>query len=275
MKRTSGPVSMPGTRERLLTLSWQGVFLILLTLTACRSISDIKPLRISIINITSDSATLIEGWSPSTRLHYLLTLPTQAATDTPPPLIVFLHSLEERGGPIQLLVDSPEGQGRGIAAYALETENFDFATLSPLCPRGSYWTFLHGRVASLIAKVVAEYGLDPERIFLSGVSMGGMGTWSLGMARPDLFKALAPIAGPVYTPPIRPRYGRLQSVPVFAFHDRHDPSIPFSLAESSIDKFQTQGGNGRLTVYETGRHYIQDLVFEDGELFDWFLGLND
>ncbi|HAE22246.1 MAG TPA: hypothetical protein DCG47_07985 [Spirochaetaceae bacterium] len=223
--------------------------------------------------LNKDVPMLVQGKSSSAGLHYVLTLPGAVAGGSHPPLIVFLHSLEERGGPLDLLMDNPKGQGLGLAGYAYGKPGFPFATLSPLCPKGGFWTFMHRRLVTLIMEVVAEYGLDPGRVFLSGVSMGGIATWSLGMYRPGLFKALAPIAGPVYTPPIRPRYSRLAGLPVFAFHDRSDPSIAFALAEASVEKLNSRGGSGKLTAYDTGLHYIQEQVFYDGELFERFLAL--
>lgn len=221
-----------------------------------------------------DKPIMMSGRSSSSRLEYLITMPSLSAGGARPPLIVFLHSLEERGTDVKLLLNNPAGQGLGLAGHAMANADFPFATLSPLCPRHTYWTFLHGRLARLVREIVEIYGLDSARIFLSGVSMGGIASWSLGMAEPELFRAIAPIAGPVYTPPILPRYNRLKTVPVLAFHDRLDPSIPFDLAVDSVQKLNAQGGSGQLTEYNTGRHYIQDLIFAEGKLFSWFLGLN-
>ena len=113
-------------------------------------------------------------------------LPASSPGGEHPPLIVFLHSLEERGGPVELLVDNPDGQGLGLAGYAGAQEDFPFATLSPLCPRYGFWTFMHRRLAALVNEITAEYKLDQKRVFLTGVSMGGMGAWSLGMYQPNL-----------------------------------------------------------------------------------------
>mgnify|MGYP002410315332 FL=1 len=186
-----------------------------------------------------------------------------------PSLIVFLHSLEERGGPLDLLVENPRGEGLGLAGYALAHPEFPFATLSPLCPRGRYWTFLHCRLAALIRETVAAHGLDARGVFLTGVSMGGIGTWSLGMAEPGMFRALAPMAGAVYVPPMVPRYRALREVPVRAYHDLRDPSIPFGLAERSIARLNASGGRGELVASDTGGHYIHRTAFEEGGVFRW------
>ena len=73
--------------------------------------------------------------------------------------------------------------------------DFPFVTLSPLSPAGSFWFFLHRRLDLLIGEVAEHYPVDPDLVYLAGVSIGGMGVWSLAMAFPKRFAAAAPIAG--------------------------------------------------------------------------------
>ena len=211
--------------------------------------------------------------SASSGLSYVVTVPGERALAEPRlmPMVVFLHSLEERGRKLELLFDNPEGQGIGLAGFAAADGDFPFVTLSPLCPAGSFWFFLHRRLDLLIAEVAEHYPVDPDRVYLAGVSMGGMGVWSLAMAFPKRFAAAAPIAGGVYSPPMRRRYAAMIEVPVWAFHARHDPSIPLRKNERAIADLNAAGGTARITVIESDRHYIQDEVFRSGELFAWFL----
>lgn len=213
------------------------------------------------------------GYGDAARLSYVLTIPERRDEAAPTPLIVFLHSLEERGGPLCALIDNPAGQGKGLAAFALERDDFPFATLSPLCPKGSYWTFLHRRLAALIREVSAERGLSGAPILLCGASMGGIGAWSMGMAYPELFTAVAPMAGAVYTPPIRPRFARLGDIPVWAYHARGDRSIPFDKAYASMAKLLADGGEGELFAVDSDEHYVHERVFAEGLLFERFLAL--
>jgi predicted peptidase len=211
--------------------------------------------------------------STSSGLSYVVTTPAERASTGPDlmPMVVFLHSLEERGRKLDVLFDNPEGQGIGLAGLAVEDGDFPFVTLSPLCPAGSYWFFLHRRLDLLIAEVVERYPVDPDRVCLMGVSMGAMGIWSLAMAFPHRFAAAAPIAGGVYSPPMRRRYSAMTDVPVWAFHARHDPSIPLQKNERAVEDLNAAGGDARITVIESDAHYIQDQVFRSGELFAWFL----
>jgi predicted peptidase len=91
------------------------------------------------------------------------------------------------------------------------------------------------------------------------------------MAWPARFAAIAPIAGGVYTPPMLPRYRALRNTAVWAFHDAHDPSIPYRKSARAVERVNRAGGTARLSTFESGRHYIHDTVFADGELFEWFL----
>jgi len=91
------------------------------------------------------------------------------------------------------------------------------------------------------------------------------------MAFPHRFAAAAPIAGGVYSPPMRRRYAAMTDIPVWAFHARHDPSIPLRKDERGVASLNAAGGDARITVIESDALYIQDQVFRSGELFAWFL----
>jgi predicted peptidase len=93
----------------------------------------------------------------------------------------------------------------------------------------------------------------------------------MAMAYPDRFAAVAPIAGGVYTPPMRRRFSRMADVPVWAFHARGDQSIPLKKNRAAVEDLVDAGGAARLTILEGDEHYIHDQVFADGAVFDWFL----
>lgn len=211
-------------------------------------------------------------FSSQSGLNYLLTFP--ADYDANPsrawPLLIFLHSLEERGERLGAVIENPKGEGPGLARFALAKEDFAFVTLSPLCPERTHWFSIHDRLDQLLEEVVRDHRIDRRRIMLTGVSMGGMGTWSWSMARPEWFAAAAPIAGGIYTPPMSSDVSPLKAVPVWAFHDRKDPSIPYEKEQGPIERLRQAGGEAKLTATETGRHSIHGEVFGEGALFDWF-----
>lgn len=222
---------------------------------------------------------LIIGYSRSSRLHYALTLPdpNRAEGSNRPPLIVFLHSIEERGRDVSKVISHPQGEGPGLATLALDagTNNplSSCATLSPLCPQGSAWLLLHRRVMRLIEEQTRGGVFDRRRILLTGVSMGGMGVWSLGMAHPTLFRALAPIAGGVFSPPMGRQFGVLRGLPVRVFHDRDDPSIPLRHDSWAVARLTKLGADVTLQTTHLGKHYIHEEIYRAAELFRWFLDL--
>ena len=211
------------------------------------------------------------AFSNSAGLNYLLTLPNRDDAGAAAPLIVFLHSLEERGDRLSPAFENPAGQGIGLAAFAAEQDDFPFVTLSPLCPANTYWFNIHERLARLVEEIVVEYQIDPSRVYLTGVSMGGMGAWSFAMAYPEVFSAVAPLAGGVYSPPMPADYDRLVHLPFWAFHARGDESIPLDVAERSVAGLRAAGGSAQLQVIESDEHYIHEEVFADGAVFEWFL----
>ena len=212
----------------------------------------------------------IARYSEKSGRNYLATFPESEALKNRP-VIIFLHSLEERGLSIEKLIDNPEGEGKGLAAYALADGGFPFITVSPLCPNGTGWPFIVDRLDILLEEITDRFQVDESRIFLTGVSMGGMGVWAWAMASPDTFAAAAPISGGIYSPPMKENIDAVVDLPIWAFHDKRDPSIPIKKEEGTIEKLEAAGSPVRYTVTDEGRHYIHTDVFESGGLFEWFL----
>src|SRR4051812_11940564 len=127
--------------------------------------------------------TLSRRISRDVRLRYLLALPAGYAAadgDTPRrwPLILFLHGAGERGAALQKV------KKHGIPRVVEEgrVADFPFIAAAPQCPEGSRWTMQLEALAALLDDLQAGYRIDPERIYLTGLSMGGFGTWALAAA---------------------------------------------------------------------------------------------
>ena len=147
-------------------------------------------------------------------MNYLLTAPTDFDPKTEKlPLIVFLHGVGERGDNIEKV------KLHGIPKYFGKDENYRglrVLTLSPQCPMGFVWANLVREIKELILTVAEEMNADPDRITITGLSMGGFGTWEMICAYPDLFAAAGPICGGgvpwrllglTHFPPIRTFHG--------------------------------------------------------------------
>lgn len=146
-------------------------------------------------------------------------------------------------------------------------EDFPFAVLSPQCPSGHRWTHLLIQVKELIDKVVANYNFDKDRIYLTGVSLGGYGTWNLAMTYPGAFAAIAPIAcnGGMIDEALR-----LADMPVWSFQGERDG---FELHQKMIDKVKkTSRTDVRYTKYpETDHEGTWVKAYKTPELYEWFL----
>ena len=119
----------------------------------------------------------------------------------------------------------------------------------------------------MLTELLATLRADPDRVYLTGLSMGGFGTWSLAMAYPDRFAAIAPICGGG-----DPQLAcALKDVPVWAFHGAKDPTVPLEQSEQMVQALEACGGNVRLTVYPEADHDSWPETYANPDLYAWFL----
>ncbi|HNX66861.1 MAG TPA: hypothetical protein PKH02_08260 [Bacteroidales bacterium] len=212
------------------------------------------------------------GYSGKSRLNYVVTFPHDYDTDSSSyPLILFLHSQAERGDDINLLIDNESRGSDLLTPVALKDKDFPFITISPLCPKHWGWPVIDWRLNRLLREVTKKYRINTSKIYLTGVSMGGMGTWSLAMGYPHWFAAIAPISGGIMFPMTVMKPRSIKNIPVWAFHDRYDTTIPIRFEENKVNRLIHAGGNVKYTVTETGRHEIWTDIFDKPDLFNWFL----
>ena len=248
-------------------------FIIFVLLFSCVSYSKKIILENKQINeITSNFWS--EKYSAKSGLQYLITFPKSYDIEQQNeyPVILFLHSMEERGSDISLLLNNPVGEGNGIAPYALNNK-YEFITISPLCPKNAYWPLISKRLNLLLIDIVNTYRVKKQNIYLTGVSMGGMGVWSLSMKYPGWFAAIAPISGGIYFPYMKENITAIKKIPVWGFHDKYDPEIPLKKEQSTIDHLRDFGGVVKYTISEKSEHYIHEDIYNNGELFSWFLNI--
>jgi len=225
--------------------------------------------------------------SKSVAYDYLLFLPSAygAKTERRWPTILFLHSTAEAGANLALLLkngppklietttaENSTLQTPSEASKALASE---FIVLSPQCPVSQGWDA--EALLALLDDVSAKYRVDPSRVYLTGFSMGGFGTWSLGLKHPHRFAAIAPISGGgdlvdigAGLPGKRPA---LQALPIWVFHGGKDTGVPLSESERMIDAVKRVSGNSevRLTVYPDAGHDSWTETYNNPELYRWFL----
>jgi pimeloyl-ACP methyl ester carboxylesterase len=175
--------------------------------------------------------------------RYLLYLP-QRYVEHPEeklPLLLFLHGSSGRGQDLERL------KRYGPPARLKDEVDFPMAMVAPQLPAGAWET---SSVLELLDEVVASFRMDPDRIYLTGVSLGGQGAWGIAARAPERFAAMAPVCG----------FGDLQSaarlrnLPIWAFHGALDEIVPLAPHQQLVEAVNRAGGSARLTIYEQGDH---------------------
>lgn len=202
--------------------------------------------------------------------NYLLFLPEgyEPKGDKKFPLMMFLHGAGERGTNL-----SKVGQ-HGPPKIVKTKKDFPFVLVSPQCAAGSWWT--EELVMGLLDDVIARHNIDTNRVYLTGLSMGGYGTWAMASKYPERFAAVAPICGGGERIAVllagRSKAAALKTLGVWAFHGGKDPVVPLSESERMIDAFQKAGcKEAKLTVYPEAGHDSWTEAYNTPELWDWFL----
>lgn len=195
---------------------------------------------------------------------YLLFLPEDyGAPNKTFPIILFLHGSGERGcNPEKLKSFGPFTQ------VARDTR-FPFIILGPVCPNGKWWSDAEVTlsVMALLDKVCTDYAIDRDRVYLTGLSMGGFGTWSLAEQYPDVFAAIAPVSGGGN--PYRAK--EIKHIPVMIFHGQNDRNVPVWQAQQMAMSLTQAGGDAKLMVYPNAGHNIWDQVYSRQQLYAWFM----
>ncbi|MDR2755728.1 MAG: prolyl oligopeptidase family serine peptidase [Planctomycetaceae bacterium] len=180
------------------------------------------------------------------------------------PLLLFLHGAGERGntpeeitkvkvhGPPKLL-DKPEFN-----------KTFPCVTVSPQCKHDFAWS--PPQLILLLDHIEQNYKINKQRIYVTGISMGGFGTWMCLNESPQRFAAAAPICGGA-----KPEWAeKLVEIPIWNFHGDKDGAIPLSMSQNIVDAIHKAGGEKMIfTIYENGQHDVWTRTYDNQLLFDW------
>ena len=195
---------------------------------------------------------------------YLLYLPPSYATTREKlPLVVFLHGAGERGHDLAAV------ERHGLPKLIARGAEFPFAVISPQCPRFHWWVddLQQHLLLQVIEGAVSAYGFDPDRIYLTGISMGGFGVWRLAGAHPERFAAAVPICGGGRIEDAE----RLVELPIWAFHGALDFIVPLSCSAEMADAVNRAGGRVKLTVYPEAEHDSWTQTYENPAVYEWLL----
>lgn len=202
-------------------------------------------------------------------LPYLVYLPdgfSEASGETWP-VVIFLHGAGERGSDTKLL------SRQGLVRDVEEGREFPFILVAPQCPVDCTWDRSLDELDSLLEEILAKYPVDKERIYLTGLSMGGFGTWHWASHQPQAFAALVPICGGAMPLTGFPeKVALLKDVPIWAFHGADDQVVHVRQTEELVEVLQGLEASIRYTKYEGVGHNSWNRAYSEPELFTWLLG---
>jgi predicted peptidase len=198
---------------------------------------------------------------------YVVFVPHGYAGDKDYPLILFLHGAGERGDDGEL----PVKQGIGSAIKFKNTEKtFPFFVVFPQCRVKGNWKAGGPdaeRALAILAEVQKAYKIDARRVYLTGLSMGGYGTWSLAAAYPDRWAAIVPICGGGDPTTAE----KIKHIPCWCFHGDQDKAVNVKRSREMIDALKKAGGSPRYTELPHVGHNSWDPAYVTGELYSWLL----
>ena len=176
------------------------------------------------------------------------------------PTILFLHGAGTRWTSLETL------EGNAISRYAQANADFPFVVVMPLCTEET-WFDLWQQLKDLVALLQNTPWVDASRLYLSGNSMGGYGTWQLAISVPDAFAAMIPVCGGgMYWDA-----GRLKKIPVWAFHGALDTTVLPEESQKMVDAVNKRGGNAKLTIYPNNTHDAWTDTYSNPEVYAWLL----
>jgi len=196
------------------------------------------------------------------RLSYLLFLPANYADkpDTRWPLILYLHGGSLRGNDVDQL------RTLGLP-HKLEAESdFPFVVLSPQCPAGEIWTDAEA-IDALLDRVIRDYRIDEQRVYVTGHSMGGRGALYFAYRLPARFAAVLALSP--YSP-ITAWGRKLAQIPLWVFQGTADTFAPIGETKELLGAIQSAGGHPRFDSLDGRDHFILD-VYDHADVYEWLL----
>jgi predicted peptidase len=200
-------------------------------------------------------------------IKYLLYLPVDYDQKEDWPLIVFLHGWGAYDN-LDLLIE----QG-GLPAFLVDNENFEFIVVSPQLPSGRWGKYINP-VDELLDHLSDTLPIDPNRFYLTGLSLGALGTWQYAFEYPHRFAAIAPIAGAVTfsSETVPENICLLSEIPTWVFHGEEDIAISPDLDMAVVADLEACGADVKLTLYPDIDHLgTWPLAYADPALYEWFL----
>ena len=206
-------------------------------------------------------------------LPYRLLKPRKVDANTQYPLLIFLHGSGERGNDNEKHIKHI----KEMVTLNANRMKYPCFVVAPQCPEKSKWieaynTALSAKPAkpmqmfiSLLEKILKEYPVDPSRIYITGVSMGGYGTWELISRYPEKFAAAVPVCGGGD----EKMAAKIKNIPIWAFHGAKDNTVPPEKSRNMIKALQNAGASPGYTEYPDVEHPSWVHAYKDPYLVIW------
>ncbi len=192
---------------------------------------------------------------------YILQIPDIENKDTLLPLLIFLHGSGERGDSVDMV------RVHGPWKFLEEHPGYPFIILAPQCPANRYWDPV--ALDLLVDDIIRKYPVDTTRIYLTGLSMGGYGTWDFAFYHPDRFAAIAPVCGSSIQ--FRLRTVEIKEMPIWVFHGALDDVVPIANSVELVKRLIELGNPVKFTVYPYANHDAWTQTYQNEDLYKWFL----
>lgn len=198
-----------------------------------------------------------------TEYRYVVYVPRDYTAEKEWPVILFLHGAGERGS--DGLKQTEVGLGRALRLFP---ERYPAIVVMPQCATGDRWA---GRMAEMalraLDRTLEEYRIDRSRQYLTGLSMGGFGSWLIASQHPSRFAAVVPICGGGDPAAMA---SKLKDLPIWTFHGDADEAVPVARTREMVDAIKAAGGERiRYTEYPGVGHNSWDRAYASQELTDW------
>lgn len=194
---------------------------------------------------------------------YRFAAPAKVESGKKYPLVLFLHGAGERGN------DNKAQMKHGVNAILQNAEklNQPIFLIAPQCPKDGWWAGgpLLDNVLELVEETIKEQSVDPKRVYITGLSMGGYGTWSAIAKKPKIFAAAIPICGGGDPATVK----AFKKMPIWIFHGSDDNVVPPSGSQNMFDALKKAGSEAKLTLYPGVGHNSWTQTYSDKEVISW------
>lgn len=194
-------------------------------------------------------------------LGYLAYLPASYAQDTAKkwPLVIFLHGSGERGAQLDLV------RKNGLPYELDRRGDTPYVMIAPQCPANERWNVTV--LDALLTDLLKTYRIDEKRVVVTGLSLGGFGSWAWSCEHPERFAGVIPVCGGIDPA----KTVTLKGMPVWAFHGDKDKSVPLERGRIAADAAKQNGADVKFTVYPGVGHNSWEKAYAEPELEAWIL----